>query len=194
MAINRDKFFAGVKSGPFNGPLKAAQVKGMTAILDAWDGSGLTDIRWLAYMLATVLRECGANMLPVREGFKATDAEARAFVKRQKRKYAVVVDGQVYYGRGLVQLTWQKNYKTMGGLLGIDLVGKPDLALDPETASKIMFKGMQLGTFTGKKLGDFFTAGKTDWRNARKIINGLDHADEIAGHAKQFHSDIVNAS
>jgi putative chitinase len=194
MAINRDKFFAGVKSGPFNGPLKAAQIKGMTAILDAWDESGMTDIRRLAYMLATVLRECGANMLPVREGFKTSDADARAYVKRRKYKYAVVVDEQVYYGRGLVQLTWQKNYKKMGDLLGVDLVGNPDLALNPEIASKIMFKGMELGTFTGKKLDDFFNATTTDWRNARKIINGLDHADEIANHAKQFHSDIVNAS
>jgi hypothetical protein len=77
MAINRKKFFDGIKSGPFSGALKASTVKGVTTVLDAWEASGLTDERWLAYMLATVLAECGANMLPVREGFNKTDAQAR---------------------------------------------------------------------------------------------------------------------
>jgi putative chitinase len=194
MAINRKKFFDGIKSGPFSGALKASTVKGVTAVLDAWEASGLTDERWLAYMLATVLAECGANMLPVREGFKKTDAQARAYVKKRGYKYAKVVDGQVYYGRGLVQLTWQANYKAMGTILGIDLAGKPDLALDPVTASNIMFEGMTRGTFTSKKLSNYFNKTKTDWKNARRIINKLDRADEIATYAKQFHSDIVIAS
>ena len=194
MAINRKKFFDGIKSGPFSGALKASTVKGVTAVLDAWEASGLTDQRWLAYMLATVLAECGANMLPVREGFKKTDAQARAYVKKRGYKYAKVVDGQVYYGRGLVQLTWQANYKAMGTILGIDLAGKPDLALDPVTASNIMFEGMTRGTFTSKKLSNYFNKTKTDWKNARRIINKLDRADEIATYAKQFHSDIVIAS
>jgi putative chitinase len=193
MAIDRAKFFDGVRSGPFPGKLNQTQVNGMNAILDAWQASGLTDPRWLAYMLATVLAECGPNMQPVREGFKKSDADARAYVKSRGYKYAKEVNGQVYYGRGLVQLTWEANYQKMGGLLGIDLVNDPDLALDPDTASKIMFKGMTLGTFTGKKLSDYFGNG-SDWRNARRIINKLDRADEIATYGKQFHSDIVNAT
>ena len=194
MAIDRAKFFEGVKSGPFHGPLKASQVKGMSAILDGWESSGLTDLRWLAYMFATVLAECGANMLPVREGFKKTDAEARAYVKSRGYKYAKVVNGQVYYGRGLVQLTWEANYKKMGDSLGINLVDNPDLALDPATAAKILFKGMTDGTFTGKKLADYFQGSVSDWKNARRIINRLDRADEIASYGKQFHSDLVAAS
>jgi hypothetical protein len=194
MALDRAKFFAGVRSGPFSGALKASQVKGMNAILDAWEASGLTDLRWLAYMLATVLAECGPNMLPVREGFKKTDTEARTYVKRRGYKYAKVVDGQVYYGRGLVQLTWQANYKAMGDLLGIDLAGNPELALDPKTAADIMIKGMTLGKFTSKKLGDYFNDSKSDWRQARRIINALDRADEIATYGKQFHSDILSAA
>jgi putative chitinase len=194
MAIDRKKFFAGVKQGPFHGPLGASQVKGMTAVLDAWEASGLADPRWLAYMLATVLAECGKNMLPVREGFMSTDVDARAYVKRKGYPYAKAVNGQVYYGRGLVQLTWLKNYQKMQDLLGIELVRDPDLALDPGHAAKIMFKGMTLGTFTGRRLEDFFDGTATDWRGARRIINKLDRADEIATYGKQFHSDIMNAS
>jgi hypothetical protein len=56
-------------------------VRGITAILDEWERRGLTDLRWLAYMLATVLAECGHDMLPVREGFKRPTKQARAYVR-----------------------------------------------------------------------------------------------------------------
>ena len=85
-----------------------------------------------------------------------------------------------------MQLTWAENYKTMSSLLGIDLLNNPDLALDPAVAAKIMFEGMIRGTFTGKSLATYFSDHVSDWRNARKIINALDHADEIAAVAKQF--------
>jgi hypothetical protein len=45
---------------------------------------------------------------------------------------------------------------------------------------------MHGGLFTGKKLSDYITASKTDYVNARKIINGTDKAALIAGYAKQF--------
>ena len=32
----------------------------------------------------------------------------------------------------------------------------------------------------GKKLGDYINDSKTDYANARRIINGLDHAEPIA--------------
>lgn len=195
MAIDRNKFFAGVVSGgPLKTPLGATQKKSLNAILDAWDQSGLTDLRWLAYMLATALAETGTNMAPVREGFKKTDADARAYVKRRGYKYAKVVNGQVYYGRGLVQLTWDFNYKSMGELLGVDLLNNPDKALDPLIAGEVMIKGMTLGIFTKKKLSDYFNNTKTDWRNARRIINALDRADEIAAYGKQFFADLTSAS
>jgi hypothetical protein len=62
---------------------------------------------------------------------------------------------------------------------------------------------MRVGLYTGKKLADYFnelTIGATDqlWINARKIINGLDCAETIAGYAKVFFAAVkvleVNAS
>lgn len=192
--INRAVFFAGIRSGPFDGKLKPTTVKGVTAILDEWERRKLTDLRWLACMLGTTMGECGQDMLPVREGFKKTDAESRAYVKRKGYPYAKVVNGQVYYGRGNVQQTWDYNYKAMSKKLGIDLYNNPDLALQPDVAAKIMFEGMIDGTFTGKKLSDYFNANKTDWLNSRRIINGTDRAAEIAGYAKHFFADLVTAS
>ena len=41
-------------------------------------------------------------------------------------------------------------------------------------------------TFTGKKLSNYFNGPKPDWRNAWRLIAGLDKAGLIAGHAKNF--------
>lgn len=191
--IDRRKFFAEIRRAPFGGVLSLDTVRGIDAILDEWERRKLTDKRWLAYMLATVRRECGIRMLPVREGFGVDDDASRRFVKRQGYPYAKEVGGHVYYGRGLVQLTWTDNYRKMSDLLELDLVNKPDLALDPAIAAKIMFEGMIRGTFTGKSLAHYFTAQDSDWRNARKIVNGLDHADEIAATAKAFYAALKAA-
>lgn len=194
MTINRRIFFDKIRLEPFRGLLPAATVQGCGAIIDEWERRGLVDLRHLAYMLATARGECGPNILPVREGFSKSDEAARAFVTRQGYKYAKAVNGQVYYGRGLVQLTWDYNYKKMGDHLGIDLVNHPDEALKPNVAAAIMFEGMIRGSFTGKKLSDYLNATVTDWSNARRIINGTDKAAQFAAWAKQFHTALIAAS
>ena len=64
----------------------------------------------------------------------------------------------------------------------------------PDVAAYILIDGMVKGAFTGKKLADYFNAHTTDWRNARRIINGLDKADLIASIAKEFYADLVTAA
>lgn len=46
-------------------------------------------------------------------------------------------DGWKFRGRGLVQLTGRENYTKVGKALGIDLVNNPELANDPQIATKI---------------------------------------------------------
>ncbi len=92
-----------------------------------------------------------------------------------------------------MQITGKDNYLKFSKLLGIDLIGNPDLALEVKTAADIAVIGMRDGIFTGKRLSDYFGSG-TDWVNARRIINGVDRAQEIGRYALAFHAAIKGAA
>jgi putative chitinase len=191
MKIDRDRFFAGYTAA-FKAPTDS-QKAGINALLDAVEAdTEITDVRWLAYMLATVKHECADTWKAIEEYGKGKD-----------RKYGVPVtvkdaDGKeytnVYYGRGYVQLTWDYNYKSMGTSLKNRLLYEPSLALNPEVAYQIMSLGMRKGSFTGKKLGDYINAEKCDYVNARRIINGTDQADRIAGYATKLEQVLRDAA
>ena len=46
-------------------------------------------------------------------------------------------DGPRYKGRGIFQLTGRANYQRLGQRLGLDLIGKPELAAEPVTSLEI---------------------------------------------------------
>lgn len=181
--INRVLFFADIKKTLFP-KIAQSQVMGIDVILNEWEVSGFTDLRWLAYMLSTSYHETARTMRPIEE-----------YGKGKGRKYGIPdpKTGFAYYGRGLVQLTWNYNYIKMGKILGVDLYHEPELALTRNIATKIMFEGMTkgastFGDFTGKSLENYFNSTTEDWVNARKIINGLDMAQAIAGYSKSFYN------
>ncbi len=180
MSINREFFFDHARSHLFGGKLKQGQVDGLTAILDYWDAHlAAKDDRWLAYALGTAYHETDKSMGPIRE-----------YGRGRGHKYgkATPPHGEAYYGRGLVQLTWDYNYKAMSAVVGADLMKHPDLALDLKYAVPIMFVGMEKGTFTGVGFGRYFNPTTANWTGARRIINGTDKAQLIAGHAKGFYA------
>ena len=176
----RDKF----------GRLTQSQVDGINAIMQAVNDNNANDKPKLsradvAYMLATAWHETARTMQPIRE-----------YGRGRGRRYGtnMDIDGSryqglphIYYGRGYVQLTWLTNYKRMGQLLGVDLVNNPDLALDAKIAADIMIVGMVRGLFTGKSLSSYIKAGtRSEFINARRIINGTDKASLVAGYAVGF--------
>lgn len=168
--LDRGKFFSLARANPFGGSMLQHQVDGCNAILDGWESRAeLTDLRWLAYMLATAKWETAHTMQPIEE-----------FGKGRGRAYGITVNGQVYYGRGYVQLTWAVNYARMAALTGADLVNHPELALEPKIAALVMFDGMKDGLFTGVGLPRYFNDSTDDPIDARRIINGTDHAQEVA--------------
>lgn len=189
---NAPAFFAAVKaSGLLGATLDQSEVDGVNAILAACGGAGWGP-KYTAYALATADRETGGTMRPIKEWggtayfTRMYDVQGRDPARARKMGNTAPGDGPRYCGRGYVQLTWKSNYQKLGDLIGFPLVGNPDLAMRPDIAAEIMVKGMSLGLFTGKKLADYITAEKCDFVNARKVINGLDHAKEIAREADHY--------
>ncbi len=202
----------------FDNVRKVLHRRGMTSIefqtykqiINYWnEHPDMKDRRWLAYVMATAYHE--TRLRPVREGFKTSDKAARKHVRWMYNKRIIsqpyhLADretGQVYYGRGYVQLTWAQNYKKMGRAIGMgdQLYRNPDLVLDPDIASKVLFVGMLQGHFRyskrrrprGKqKLKLFFNKSSSNWYGARNIINGdlRKNGNRIAGYGKKYNKAI----
>ncbi len=195
--IDRAFFFDTAREALFKGTLATHQVEGMTAILDFWEARMPdADPRWLAYILATAFHETAYTMQPVRETLATTDARAieileNAFASGKlswvKTPYwRPDEDGKSWLGRGLVQLTHKRNYEAMSELTGIDLVADPDRAMDMGPAVSILVEGMVMGSFSRHKLADHLNETSDDWVNARRIVNGTDRAEKLAGYGKSF--------
>ncbi len=194
---NPGAFFAHLKTAQVLGPtLDQGEVDGVNAILAACGEAGWGP-KFTAYALATADRETAGTMKPIKEYggnqyfTRMYDVTGRDPARARKMGNTTPGDGPRYCGRGYPQLTWRSNYEKMTPVVraagfNVDLVANPDKALQPDIAAVIMVEGMARGMFTGKKLGDYITAEKTDFVNARKVINGLDCAKEIAREAAHY--------
>jgi len=173
--INRKLTFDNIRKE--FGALSQKQVEGFEAFFDEYEKRQLTDIRYIAYMLATSWHETAKTMQPIEE-----------YGKGKGKAY----EGK-YYGRGYVQLTWNYNYKkaTEKNTKNWNFLVNPELALQVEPAIWICFQGMLDGWFTTKKLSDYFNNTKNDFIGARKIINGTDKAELIGNYHLKFLKSIV---
>lgn len=70
----------------------------------------------------------------------------------------------------------------------IDFVKNPDLLLEMEYSYWAMSYAMRNGTYTGASLKKYIHDDVCDYVNARRIINGTDCAERIAGYAEKFES------
>ena len=188
--LDRKVFYDHIRKPLFGGSLSEDQVSGIAAILDACPAILPTDP--LAYCLATAHHETDRTMQPIRE-----------YGRGKGKAYGKLTGAykQAYYGRGLVQLTWEANYaKATKELRAIgvmkpteDLVRTPDLAMRSDLASAILFRGMISGWFTTRKLSGYFGHGKSDPKGARAIINGTDKASLIAGYYAHYRTALTAA-
>ena len=195
--IDRKAFFDAARGTLYGGRLARTQVAGLTALLDRFERGGETrDRRFLAYMLATAHHETGGRLQPVRETFAASDAAAiarldRAFAAGRLPQVSAPYwrrdgEGKSWLGRGLVQITHRRNYARLAALTGIDLVGQPELAMETAAAVEILFTDMLRGAFTGQRLDNHFSDARADWVGARRIVNGRDRAEKVAGYGRAF--------
>jgi len=172
-----------------------------------WRTAGDTDVRRLAYILATARRESAVSWLPIREAPRCGNDEGcreraigRLLAERAERRgrpvrsnYALPDDnGRRYYGRGYIQLTGRSNYARVDRLLGTgtQFVDNPDLVMEPAMARRILVRGMLEGWFgNGRPLRHYFVGDRADWNNARDNVNpGSPNKPVTAASAREIHS------
>jgi hypothetical protein len=180
------------------GSLNSEQIQGLNSLLSSMEyDNELPHLNSMAYLLATVKYETQDAYRPLIaqgsiEDFNnydpilATTPMQREIAKRNGNTSQG--DGYEYRGRGFIQISWKNNYKKLGYTLGYDLINYPDQLLDPLIAYKVMSYGMRKGIFTGKKLSDYLNEYHADYRNARRVINGIHQAELIKNYALKFES------
>ncbi|MEP0323322.1 hypothetical protein [Bauldia litoralis] len=135
-----------------------------------------------AYGLATSSWETALTLHPIRE--YGSDKYLRS------KKY------WPYVGRGLIQVTWKENYIKAAKLLGLPsdiFVDDPAKLLEWDYALPLLFKGMEVGLYTGKDLDDYLDGvdesdaeDLREFSNARRIVNGTDKQVTIGKRALVF--------
>jgi hypothetical protein len=195
--LNRKFFFDTTRK--FLGKLKQSQVEGIEASFDEWElwlaeNKTTPDLKKLAYILATDYHEGDKTFQAIREYGGEAYFVKRYWENQKKAKELGNLSRQDaidFCGKGKPQLTGRSNFRRMGKILGIDLEKNPDLALDLKVSTKIMFEGMLKGKsfrgdFTGKCLEDYFGDKLDNPIGARRIVNGKDDAQLIAGYYYEF--------
>lgn len=130
-----------------------------------------------AGIVGTIAKESG-TFGPVRESWWLSEAARWAYYN-DTSKHAPYQGGANYHGRCFVQLTHVGNYQqAREGILKqtgryIDLVGNPDLALEPENAADII-----CWFFASKGLVPLCEQG--NWDEVRRRVYGAYDADGVA--------------
>jgi len=163
--------------GNFGGG-NAAQTE--AAIVQECLRQGVTDDAQIAYILATAKHESGDYV------YYEEIASGSAYENRSDLGNSQPGDGVRFKGRGLVQITGRANYKKYSDILKRDFVGDPKGMAEPSVAVFTLVHGSANGVFTGLKLSDYIGGGRQDFYNARRIINGTDRAELIAGYARDY--------
>lgn len=169
--------------------LNDSQKEGYNAIISSCTDYEITDKRMIAYILATAWHETAQTMQPIEEYGKGKGHPYGSKIKQSGQTYET--PDFIYYGRGYTQNTWYENYQMLSNqstakLNGWDFLNHPELLLQERPSLWATIHCMYKGLYTGVGLPKYFNDTTTDYINARKIINGLDSAEKIAGYAEDF--------
>src|SRR5580698_10357546 len=142
-------------------------------VLNALVGPELADKTMILMALATICAETG-SFLPISEGqshFNTSPGghpfdlyDSRADLGNQGPP-----DGELFKGRGFIQLTGRANYALHGNAIGLghQLVTNPDLANHPDIAARLLASFLKTNE---QKIRAALAVD--DLRKARRLVNG----------------------
>lgn len=168
--------------------LTTQNVFGMEKVLDYAEAYHVSAAK-LPYIIATAWWETAQTMQPVKEAYWMSEH----WRKKNLRYYP-------WYGRGLIQITWESNYKRMWKELGLIGPMEPEVFLEWSVALPALFIGMEKGLYTGKDLDDYIDEvdendreDLREYKNARRIVNATDKALTIGKLALGFEKCLKKA-
>ena len=137
----------------------------------------------LRYSATSILRQWPSHFTSAQAAAAVghpNEIASRAYGGRMGNAAYPSDDGYRYRGRGALQLTGRANYDRFGKLLGLDLIGNPDLAAQPDVSILIA-----LEFFALNHVNAAIDAG--DFREARRLTNGgaigLEHVADLRRRA-----------
>jgi putative chitinase len=147
--------------------------RNLPLVLNALVASDLADKAMILMSLATIRAETG-SFLPISEGqshFNTSPGghpfdlyDSRADLGNQGPP-----DGELFKGRGFIQLTGRANYALHGNAIGMghQLVTNPDLANHPDIAARLLASFLKTNE---QKIRAALAVD--DLREARRLVNG----------------------
>lgn len=127
-------------------------------VLRAMKAGGVASLRSQIGMAGTIARETLA-FKPLRE-LRASEVRQPKLYALQQRYWP-----SGYYGRGLIQTSWEYNYRALEAATGLPVLANPDLLLEPEpAATAAVFYWQQRRIAVACDLGD--------WPKVQKLVNG----------------------
>lgn len=141
------------------------------SIFKRWESLGGGHPKHLALILGTAYREtCGWVVSTVGEACgcskTCTKSEHPSASYGQKNSC-----GLAYFGRGLVQLTHDYNYRDVSLKLGAPLLDYPDLAYNHAYAVALLVDGVLGRWYAGDPLTQYLDDSKSNWSAARRAVN-----------------------
>lgn len=124
-------------------------------------------------MIGTVAIETASSFRPVREAYYLGEANGAAEAYRKGLRY------YPWYGRGFIQLTLVSNYQTYGQKVdklwqaggAVDLITRPDDALDPDISAAVAAVYFRdHGGDNQRRIPKAAAAG--DWAEVRRLVQG----------------------
>lgn len=182
-------------------------------LIDTARSGGITHPRRIAYLLATAhhASRFGARLVETSPGPGADGVDC-IFDRYEPgtplgaaRGNLLPGDGERFRGRGFVHVKGRSNYATWSQRLGLPdhivadravpfFVAYPEAMARPHVAAQTLVRGMRDGIFTGIALGYYVNDKKTDYYNARRVIDGISQARDVADLAVLYQAAIEGAA